>query len=132
MSDILGNLQRFSYEAAASACGSCHQDYKGIVERVASSVEKYFDGLCLDCLDRSKSKTGSIDKDYWRHHKLTEYEVVHGCRVPHKQPTWYFSFMGRKEERDRLMKQRAADKRRNQFSRWFDQSDDSDDDEEDS
>ncbi|KAI4126790.1 MAG: hypothetical protein LQ338_003575 [Usnochroma carphineum] len=109
--DILQNLTKFSYEASASACGKCRQDYKGIVARVASSVRGYFNGLCLDCLDHSKPKTGDIDQDYWCHDKLKEYEWVHGCRFPHKQPTWYFSFNGRKEERDRLVKQRELERR---------------------
>ena len=56
------------------------KSYLHALEPVASSVETYFDGLCFDCL-RSKCKTGNIDKDYWRHHKLMEYEVVYGCRV---------------------------------------------------
>lgn len=32
-------------------------------------------GPCLDCLDRSKPKTGDID--HWRHHELKEHVVSH-------------------------------------------------------
>ena len=111
MNEILNRLENFDFDAKSSACGTCHQDYKGRVTRIEKTVRRYFDGLCLDCLDRSKPKLGDTDKDYWRHHKLKEHEWVKGCRFPHKQPTWYFSFNGRKEERDRLMKEKKFDSR---------------------
>ncbi|KAL8723802.1 MAG: hypothetical protein Q9181_007186, partial [Wetmoreana brouardii] len=131
--EILGNLAQFSYEAPASACGECHKDYKGIVERVAIMVKGYFNCLCLDCLDHSKPKTGDIDMDYWRHDKLKEHEWVLGCRFRHKQPTWYFSFNGLKEERDRLVKRRVSERRtqylRNQRGYTFHEESETDEDE---
>ncbi len=111
MSDILDNLKKFSYEAKSSACGSCRQDYRGMVMRIETRVRGYFNGLCLDCLDRSKPKHGDADTDYWRHATLKEHEWVRGCRFAHKQPTWYFSFNGRKEDRDRLVKEKGLDTR---------------------
>ncbi|KAI4198733.1 MAG: hypothetical protein LQ348_001981 [Seirophora lacunosa] len=105
---ILANLARFSFEAPAKACVTCRQNYKGIVAEVASSVRNYFDGLCLDCLDSSKPKKGDVAMDYWRHDKLKEWEIVKGCRFIHRQPTWYFSFNGRREDRDRMVKQRKS------------------------
>ena len=104
MNEILNRLQKFNFQAKSRACGTCHIDYKGKVTRIEKYVRVYFDGLCLDCLDRSKPKLGDVDMDYWRHHKLREDDWIKGCRFPHKQPTWYFSFNGRKEERDRVMK----------------------------
>lgn len=83
-----------------------------MVKRIETRVRGYFDGLCLDCLDRSKPKLGDADKDYWRHATLKEHEWVRGCRFPHKQSTWYFSFNGRKEDRDRLIKEKGLDTRR--------------------
>ncbi|KAL8893885.1 MAG: hypothetical protein Q9192_004824 [Flavoplaca navasiana] len=108
INQILENLSRFSYEAPARACGKCRQDYMGIVAGVKENVRRYFNGLCLDCLDRSKPKTGDPDLDYWCHHKLEEHEWVRGCRFQHRQPTWFFSFNGRKEERDRMEKKVKA------------------------
>ena len=66
-------------------------------------VRRCFDGLCLDYLDSCKPKLGNSDMDYWLHATLKEYELVKGCRFLHKQPTRYFSFSGRKEERDRMV-----------------------------
>ncbi|KAI4180475.1 MAG: hypothetical protein LQ346_006986 [Caloplaca aetnensis] len=113
INEILENLTRFSYEAPARACVLCRQDYKKIVKGVEQNVRSYFDGLCLDCLDRSKPKTEDIDMDYWRHHELKEHEWTSGCRFSHKQPTWYFSFNGRKEERDRMAKKMQGSRPRN-------------------
>ena len=106
MNEILDRLESFNFEAKSSACGPCRKDYGGMVRRTEKKVREYFDGLCLDCLNRSKPKLGNTDMDYWRHNDLKEHEWVMGCRFPHKQPTWYFSFNGRKEERDRLIKEK--------------------------
>ena len=111
MNEILNRLQKFKFEAKSRSCGTCHIDYKGRVTRIENYVRKYFDGLCLDCLDRSKPKLGDTDTDYWCHHELKEDEWIKGCRFLHKQPTWYFSFNGRKEERDRLIKEKKFDSR---------------------
>ena len=104
MNEILDRLKNFKFESNSCSCEVCQQDFQGKVARIAQFVRRYFDGLCLDCLDRSKPKLGDLDLDYWQHHKLKEHDWIENCRFPHKQPTWYFSFNGRKEERDRLVK----------------------------
>ncbi|KAK0513132.1 hypothetical protein JMJ35_004118 [Cladonia borealis] len=109
MNEILDRLEKFNFEAKLSACGACRRDYKSPVEETVEFVRYYFDGLCLDCLNRSKPKLKDPDMDYWRHHTLKEHEWITGCRFRHKQPTWYFSFMGRKEDRDRFMGRRRRD-----------------------
>ena len=106
MRALLDNLQKFKYKKPESACMSCHRNYEAIVKEVIVRTRNYFDGLCLDCMDASKAKTEDSDTDYWCHNDLTEDEFVYGCRVKrHGQPTWYFSFMGRKEEQDRFRKE---------------------------
>ena len=109
MNEILDCLEKFKFEAKPSACGVCRRDYNGPIEETVKFVRYYFDGLCLDCLDRSKPKSKDPDMDYWRHNELKEHQWVTGCRVRHKQPSWYFSFMGRKEDRDRFMGRRRRD-----------------------
>lgn len=114
---ILDRLDHFKYNPSKEACSTyCQRDYKRIVIGVQIATRNYFDGLCLDCMDRSKPKTGDVDKDYWRHHLLEEDDWVTSCRFPHKQPTWYFSFMGRKEERDRFREKWQAERRRRHHS----------------
>jgi len=47
----------------------------------------------LDCM--TKSKFGDHDADYW-HHADRHVAWDSECRVNHDQPSWYFSFMGRR------------------------------------
>ncbi|KAL5361593.1 hypothetical protein BJX96DRAFT_166010 [Aspergillus floccosus] len=65
-------------------CNSCNRPWKGIVDDAIETVRTYFDGLCLDCMGKSKTVVRSVDDD---------------CRVRHREPTHYFSFMGRREKR---------------------------------
>lgn len=46
------------------------------------------------------------DKDYWTHATRGVYD--NDCRISHGQPTWYFSFMGRKEKMDLFKKKDKA------------------------
>lgn len=41
------------------------------------------------------SKFDNKDTDYW-HHADRFVKWDEGCRIRHDQPTWYFSFMGRR------------------------------------
>ncbi|KAI4235172.1 MAG: hypothetical protein LQ349_003337 [Xanthoria aureola] len=101
MYGILSRLSRFTYPLPASACSSCHLDYEKIVQDGKVKTEKYFEGLCLDCMDASKAD--DEDHDYWSHGTPKEHDFVYGCRAKrHSQPTWYFSYMGRKQRRDKL------------------------------
>lgn len=103
---IIEKLKGFQYEPPSSACMCCRDDYDSHVAAASAYVASYFDGLCLNCMDRSKPKTGDSDNDYWQHLGLPESAIIKGCKFQHKQPTWYFSFMGRKEDRERAKKAR--------------------------
>lgn len=70
---------------------------------VTVQVHDSFAGLCLDCL--TKTKFGSEDADYWNH--CLDFEFDHGCAVPHGQPTWYFSYLGRPEDMKQYQKKRT-------------------------
>lgn len=123
MATILDRLEGFTYKAHDDACVYCQKGYTKIVRDAAAYVRKYFDGLCLDCI--KKSKTGDKNMDYWRHNSLREFERVIGCRFTHSQATWYFSFMGRKEDRDHFRKLKRAQNYRGRHS-WSDADDDDD------
>lgn len=98
-----------STSASASAppsgkppCSRCDSDWKFVVEDARETTETYFDGLCLDCMDSTKNVRpgGDGDDDYWVYNQRRD-RYDEGCRVKHGEPTWYFSFMGRREkERD--------------------------------
>lgn len=105
VSEILDRLNQFSYKPPESACRiHCQKDYGEEVGKAISYIRKHFDGLCLDCMDKSKAKTDDYDSDYWLHNSLNERQWDRGCRVKHGEPTWYFSFMGRKEDREQFFK----------------------------
>ena len=109
MNTILNQLVQFSFEAKASACKSCRIDYKEDAVKVAQTKTKsYVDGLCLDCMDKTRPVTGDADMDYWEHNTLRESDFICGCRISHRQPTWYFSFMGRLDVRDRFLREKRA------------------------
>lgn len=77
-----------------SLCQFCAKNWKQAVCDVIPTVEKYFDGLCLDCLENSKN----TDQKYWSLH-LHSNQYDKECRIIHGEPTHYFSFMGRREKR---------------------------------
>jgi hypothetical protein len=47
----------------------------------------------------SKTKHNE-DREYWNWSQTGRYAYAYNtrCRIKHGQPTWYFSFMGRKEK----------------------------------
>ena len=48
-------------------------------------------------MDASKPKLDTDDADYWNHTDLGV-SWDKGCRIRHRQPSWYFSFLGRKSK----------------------------------
>ncbi|KAK2799347.1 hypothetical protein FQN50_008506 [Emmonsiellopsis sp. PD_5] len=81
-------------------CSDCSRDWQAIVSKADTVTRNYFDGLCLDCMDKTKNLRlqGDEDDDYWSHSSHRD-SYDSQCRIKHDQPTWYFSFMGRSEKR---------------------------------
>lgn len=65
-------------------------------------------------MSSSKPKLGDADEDYWCHASLGVH-WDHGCRVKHQQPTWYFSFMGRKQKMVEWVDSRRGGSRGNSY-----------------
>lgn len=74
-------------------------NWKAIVSSTADTVTVYFHGLCLDCMSVSKALREGRDPDheYWASGRQKKWDSK--CRISHDEPTWYFSFMGRREKR---------------------------------
>lgn len=106
MNEILERLNKFHFEPKKSACFHCRSDYQGTVKLAQTRTRDYFDGLCLDCMDKNKAKAGDEDGDYWRHNDFPDRNLSRNCRNSHEEPTWYFSFMGRKEDIDRFLREK--------------------------
>ncbi|KAL8707728.1 MAG: hypothetical protein Q9220_007308 [cf. Caloplaca sp. 1 TL-2023] len=97
---IIKRLHAFIYAAKSTGCRTCRMDFSNMVSSAGSLTHRYFDGLCLDCMDRSKSK--DEDGDYWIHQDFNEMDHIKCVRGLHIQSTWYFSYMGRRQRRDRM------------------------------
>ncbi|KXT01768.1 hypothetical protein AC579_8923 [Pseudocercospora musae] len=78
-------------------CGSpaCTFDFDKIVVTAREEIGNYFAGLCLDCMTASKGD--DAEGKYWSHSK-PGVKWDEGCTVNHGQASWYFSFMGPRED----------------------------------
>ncbi|TVY32541.1 hypothetical protein LOCC1_G008768 [Lachnellula occidentalis] len=117
--DILDSpgFVKFDIKIPDGACFTCISKLSlTTIAKVRADVSKDFDGLCLDCINMTK--TGDVDNDYWAHDRMKHWGK--SCRINHGQPSWYFSFVGRKTDmkNHQLKKKQARDLFRNQS--WSD------------
>jgi hypothetical protein len=77
-------------------------DWESVVLKAKANIEKYFDGLCLDCMNRSKPK--DLDDEYWKHNTNVNGRWDSRCRITHNQSTWYVSWLGRPDIREKIMR----------------------------
>jgi len=97
------------------ACYSCKHRLEGThIAQARTDILSYWQGLCLDCMDISKTQTGDFDGDYWMYNDLEKWSK--NCRIKHLRNTWYFSFMGRQEimnsfQREEQERKKAARRR---------------------
>lgn len=124
--ELLRLLRRFKYQDPHfNGEESCEKPldcmngpkFSALVVDAISHVDVQFDGLCLgknlilsssdtqltrgtDCMNVSGNRDN--DADYWSHNQPGVWGDK--CRIQHGQSTWYFSFMGRREARDKFQK----------------------------
>jgi hypothetical protein len=84
-------------------CRHCRIDWGEEVARARTATLRSFDGLCIDCMDRSRPKRGDGDVDYWRQLESIDGRWDVNCRVRHGEPSWYISWCGRAEHRQKLI-----------------------------
>ncbi|KAI4756849.1 hypothetical protein E4T52_11196 [Aureobasidium sp. EXF-3400] len=94
--------KHFDLPESHEGCVKCGRNWEWVVKSATIEVQKHFDGLCLDCMDHSQPKFLDEHMDYWNH--LAHKQWDEKCRVSHGQATWYSSFMGRADTRDKLLK----------------------------
>ncbi|KAL9085962.1 MAG: hypothetical protein Q9165_007324 [Trypethelium subeluteriae] len=87
VSDIIWRAKQFKWSPPQGSCSSCRRDYQHLIEAATMKATRYFDGL---------------HSDYWMHNELKGWDK--GCRVRHGEPSWYFPFMGRKDEQMKMLK----------------------------
>lgn len=115
----LEGLKLSKYDPPEVACICCQYDIGSVVvQRTSLEVEDYFDGLCMQCMDSSRTSSKQMDTMYWSYDRSRAWGA--NCSVNHGQPTWYFSFMGRKAEMD-AHKERERERKRARERRdsWF-------------
>jgi hypothetical protein len=66
------------------------------VRQRVDELRNSYDGICLNCLHHDK--TGSFPQDYWNQPFISNYSE--GCEIEHGEPTWYFSWILRAEDRE--------------------------------
>ena len=104
--NLLHKLEKFNYKVTDKrACtGNCHRNYNAIAREAGERTDRYFDGMCIDCMNRTKPKLQDHHADFWNHNNFRDEDGwFKGCRINHKQPTWYYSFMGREEDKQFLL-----------------------------
>ncbi|KAF2121316.1 hypothetical protein BDV96DRAFT_484412 [Lophiotrema nucula] len=109
--DILGRLKYFRMIPTSSSCPHCSRKWEIPIKEAIEKTQYYFNGLCIDCMDRSMAKRESSDVDYWKHNEPMEGRWDKHCRIKHGEPTWYASWRGRDETRQKLIKEHRKEKR---------------------
>lgn len=105
-------FQNWSVDIPDGACMSCRSALSSsTVKALHTKITADFHGICVDCMKMTKGK--DVHEDYWEHDREKQWDL--GCSIHHGQPTWYFSFMGRKTD----MTKHYARKRANYEARFF-------------
>ncbi|KAL2075341.1 hypothetical protein VTL71DRAFT_284 [Oculimacula yallundae] len=104
---VLNRLETFNYIPPNRTCRLCSEDFEWtVVRNVVDSVRYSFGGLCLDCMDPEGKR--DWDRDYITHRSTRS----QGCRVRHDQPSFYFSWISRKQQPDYHERERESRKRK--------------------
>jgi hypothetical protein len=108
ITQICQRLKDFEYTYQPE-CRRCRGlDWLSTVLKAKSNTEGYFQGLCLDCMDRSKRKGDNADEEYWQRNSSVNGRWDTKCRISHNQSTWYVSWLGRPDEREKIMRGTVA------------------------
>jgi hypothetical protein len=102
VTDILNLLKAFNMTFQGT-CRLCSVDLVGEVGSARTAALRSFDGLCVDCMDRSRPKRENGDVDYWRQLESIDGRWDFNCRVKHGEPSWYISWCGSAEHRQKLI-----------------------------
>lgn len=108
---VLDGLAKFQYEPPNDTCKLCSSNLAAkTVAKAIKTTQFNFDGLCLDCLDDPTLR--DWDFDYLQHHafKFRKFKRTMTCRVEHDEPSWYFSWVGRKQRGDVFERERETRK----------------------
>ncbi|KAI4629172.1 uncharacterized protein J4E87_003433 [Alternaria ethzedia] len=101
---VVRRLKAFDY-AYTAKCNRCRSiDWESTVLKAMSNTLGYFNGMCLDCMDRSKPRGDNLDDEYEKHNQSVGGRWDTKCRIKHGQPTWYISWLGRPDLREKILR----------------------------
>jgi hypothetical protein len=96
ISELVKKLSLFDYTSTATTCesGVCRHDFKKCVELAIARANDAFEGLCLDCMQRSTLVTGQDIETFTE--KTTPYNFFWDadCRFGHGRASWCYSWTG--------------------------------------
>ncbi|RMZ66069.1 MFS transporter [Pyrenophora seminiperda CCB06] len=106
ITQVVRRLKAFSYNYTPK-CARCRSvDWETIVLKAQSNTLGYFNGMCLDCMHRSKPPCGggTPDDEYEKRNQSINNRWDTQCRIKHGQPTWYISWLGRPDMREKILR----------------------------
>ncbi|KAF2690775.1 hypothetical protein K458DRAFT_382353 [Lentithecium fluviatile CBS 122367] len=111
LSEIIDELEKLEFTPKATNCpsGACHHDFKNSVNIAMRKAKFAFDGLCLDCMERSQAD------ELPRQEFLKQNYPYKGCwdmacRFGHGRASWYYSWMGSSSVRRDILAQYREEK----------------------
>ena len=110
ISHTLRKLRSFKYPPIDHNCDCCPKDFEQIVQEAVADNEDHFHGLCLDCINRADKSNRDPKGKAEREARRGYWDA--GCRITHEEPTWWFSFIARKDEKDHFVKPNLPKKRK--------------------
>ncbi|KAF2642281.1 hypothetical protein P280DRAFT_478423 [Massarina eburnea CBS 473.64] len=95
LQDIIDELEKFTFTPKAEACtsGICNHNFYNSVQIAIKKTKAAFDGLCLDCMERSQSDE-LPRQEFIAQNAPYKGCFDMGCRFGHGRTSWYFSWMG--------------------------------------
>lgn len=102
INELLDKLDKFTMSQPFH-CTDCSWNWKEQMENTQIWTAGAFDGLCIDCMDKSNRKHEAFDKDYWQRLGKGSGGWDQDCRIYHGESTWYVSWCGRDEHRRKLV-----------------------------
>lgn len=89
INEITDELEKFEFIPKVEHCpsGACHHNFENSVKIAIKKTMAAFDGLCLDCMDRTQCEE-QPDEDFIRKNLPFKGCFDMNCRFGHGRTTW--------------------------------------------
>ncbi|CAI6338289.1 unnamed protein product [Periconia digitata] len=112
INEITAELEKFRFTPKVESCssGACYHNFENSVKIAIKKTMAAFDGLCLDCMERSQCDK-QPDDDFIKKNLPFRGCFDMNCRFGHGRTTWYFSWMGSLSVRRDILNKSRMEKR---------------------